>query len=224
MARPTRATTPAVRPDGRLGRADRPPSLPPEPHRHASQPPDLARRSSGLQPSGYARPRKAVLSSIGPQGSSAKGVAMATEPVLDWATDYDIFDSGLRRRPRPGLGRAPRQVPGRPHRALGRLVAADPLRGRRRDRARRRSVLLAEITVSPSLAASGDNVKAPPISSDPPEHLWARPTDPSRVLAEDGREVRAVHARALPLADRRVHRHRARRTRPRTTLSRSRCA
>ena len=46
-------------------------------------------------------------------------------------------------RPLPGVGGASREVPGRPHGALGRIVDADALRRRRRDRAGLRDVHVA---------------------------------------------------------------------------------
>ena len=47
-------------------------------------------------------------------------------PVQDWATDFDHTASRLRRRRSRDLGRAARPLPGGPHRALRRRLAARP--------------------------------------------------------------------------------------------------
>ncbi len=98
---------------------------------------------------------------------------MATEPVLDWTTDYDIFDRGYVEDPTPVWDELRDKCPIAHTERWGGswlptryedvvAIAHDVEQFSSRD-----------ITVSPR-PASGDNVKAPPISSDPPEHLWAR--------------------------------------------------
>ncbi len=139
---------------------------------------------------------------------------MATEPVLDWTTDYDIFDPGYVDDPVPVWDDLREHVPRRPHRPLGRLVAADPLRRCRRDRPRRRALLLARDHGLPPRARVATTSKAPPITSRPARAHLGPPTDPPGVLRPSGREVRALHPRAVPFARSTVSSTRARPTPP----------
>ena len=100
-----------------------------------------------------------------------------TEPVVDWATDYDIFDPGYVRDPAPVWDELRGECPvahterwggsWMPTRYEDVVAIAHDV-----DRFSSR-----EITVAPrgySVDSAAADIKAPPISSDPPEHLWAR--------------------------------------------------
>ena len=124
---------------------------------------------------------------------------MSQQPVEDWATDYDIFDRDYVTDPAPDLGRPPESLPGGPHRALGRFLDADPLRGR--------PALAHDTEPSLGRAARGDTggarsrrrllgVKAPPITSDPPEHALARRLILPVLLPGGGGRPRALHPRS----------------------------
>ena len=67
------------------------------------------------------------------------------------------------------------------------------------------------------------DVGAPPISSDPPVHKWARKLVLPFFAPGAVRPVRGGHPRALPPAHRRLHRRRVGPMSPPTTRSRSRC-
>ena len=100
-----------------------------------------------------------------------------TEPVVDWATDYDIFDPDYVRDPAPVWDELRGECPvahterwggsWMPTRYEDVVAIAHDV-----DRFSSR-----EITVAPrgySVDSAAADIKAPPISSDPPEHLWAR--------------------------------------------------
>jgi cytochrome P450 len=98
-----------------------------------------------------------------------------TPPVEDWAGDYDIFDPGYIADPFPIWDDLRRHCP----------VAHSERWGGSWNPTRYRDVVAlarmvnrlssAEPTVTPPLRdAPSYGVKAPPISSDPPEHTWAR--------------------------------------------------
>ncbi len=102
---------------------------------------------------------------------------MTTEPVLDWAKDYDIFDPDYVRDPAPVWDELRGECPvahterwggsWMPTRYEDVVAIAHDV-----DRFSSR-----EITVAPrgySVGSAAADIKAPPISSDPPEHLWAR--------------------------------------------------
>ncbi|HTN79044.1 MAG TPA: cytochrome P450 [Acidimicrobiales bacterium] len=102
---------------------------------------------------------------------------MATEPVLDWASDYDIFDGDYVADPTPVWSELRAKCPVAhterwggswlPTRYEDVVTIAHDV-----DRFSSR-----EITVAPrayALDSAPNEIKAPPISSDPPEHLWAR--------------------------------------------------
>ena len=102
---------------------------------------------------------------------------MTTEPVLDWAKDYDIFDPGYVRDPAPVWDELRGECPvahterwggsWMPTRYEDVVAIAHDV-----DRFSSR-----EITVAPrgyAVDSAAAEIKAPPISSDPPEHLWAR--------------------------------------------------
>ncbi len=50
-------------------------------------------------------------------------------PVNDWATDYDIFDPELRKRPGADLERSQKALSHCPYGTLGRVLAPHALRG-----------------------------------------------------------------------------------------------
>jgi len=99
-------------------------------------------------------------------------------PVTDWATDYDIFDPEFVRDPYPTYDELRRECPVAhtdrwggswlPTRYEDVVAIAHDV-----DTYSSREIL---VTPSPTAAYAGANqqVKAPPISSDPPEHRWAR--------------------------------------------------
>jgi len=97
--------------------------------------------------------------------------------VVDWTTDYDIFDPGYVRDPAPVWDELRGECPVAhterwggswlPTRYEDVVAIAHDV-----DRFSSR-----EITVAPrgySVDSAAAEIKAPPISSDPPEHLWAR--------------------------------------------------
>ena len=97
-----------------------------------------------------------------------------TEPVEDWCRDYDIFDPGYIRDPFPIWDRLRDECPIAHSDRWGgswlptrysdiHAIAHDPTR-----------FSSEEITVAPLEGGPADGVKAPPITSDPPEHTWAR--------------------------------------------------
>ncbi|HEC09528.1 MAG TPA: cytochrome P450 [Acidimicrobiales bacterium] len=97
-----------------------------------------------------------------------------TEPVEDWCTDYDIFDPGYIRDPFPIWDQLRGECPiAHSDRWSGswlptrysdiHAIAHDP-----------GTFSSDEITVAPLEGGPADGVKAPPITSDPPEHTWAR--------------------------------------------------
>jgi cytochrome P450 len=100
-----------------------------------------------------------------------------TEPVLDWTTDYDIFDPGYVRDPAPVWDELRGECPvahterwggsWMPTRYEDVVAIAHDV-----DRFSSREITVAPRGYTPDSAAAG--IKAPPISSDPPEHLWAR--------------------------------------------------
>ena len=102
---------------------------------------------------------------------------MATDPVLDWSTDYDIFDPGYVADPVPVWDELRERCP---------VAHTDRWGGSWLPTRYDDVVAIAhdvehfssrEITVTPPAYAPDSpaaGVKAPPISSDPPEHLWAR--------------------------------------------------
>ncbi len=102
---------------------------------------------------------------------------MTTEPVVDWTADYDIFDPDYVRDPAPVWDELRGECPvahterwggsWMPTRYEDVVAIAHDV-----DRFSSR-----EITVAPrgySVGSAAAEIKAPPISSDPPEHLWAR--------------------------------------------------
>ena len=138
-----------------------------------------------------------------------------TEPVTDWTTDYDIFDPSFVADPYPVWTRAPTPCPVAHTGRWGgswmpsRFEDVDAIA---HDVEHFSST---EITVTPPVQVPDGGVKAPPITSDPPEHAWARrlilPAFAPRAVE---RYVRGDPG-AVPGADRRVHRHRqGRRRRP----------
>ena len=121
---------------------------------------------------------------------------MTTEPVVDWAKDYDIFDPGYVRDPAPVWDELRGECPvahterwggsWMPTRYEDVVAIAHDV-----DRFSSR-----EITVAPrgySVDSAAAEIKAPPISSDPPEHLLGAAADPPRLLTQVGGEVRALH-------------------------------
>lgn len=102
---------------------------------------------------------------------------MTTEPVLDWATDYDIFDPGYVADPVPVWDELRDRCP---------VAHTDRWGGSWLPTRYDDVVAIAhdvehfssrEITVTPrgyAVDSAAAGIKAPPISSDPPEHLWAR--------------------------------------------------
>jgi cytochrome P450 len=102
---------------------------------------------------------------------------MATDPVLDWAKDYDIFDPGYVADPVPVWDELRQQCPVAhterwggswlPTRYDNVVAIAHDV-----EHFSSREITVTPPRYAPDSAASA--VKAPPISSDPPEHLWAR--------------------------------------------------
>jgi len=99
---------------------------------------------------------------------------MTTEPVVDWATDYDIFDPSYVADPVPVWDELRDRCPVAhtdrwggswlPTRYDDVVAIAHDVEG----------FSSRDITVAPRLTTGSMEVKSPPISSDPPEHLWAR--------------------------------------------------
>lgn len=102
---------------------------------------------------------------------------MTTEPVSDWATDYDIFDHDYVADPTEVWGELRSRCPvphterwggsWMPTRYEDVVAVAHDVE----------HFSSREITVAPrgyALDSAPQQIKAPPISSDPPEHLWAR--------------------------------------------------
>ena len=109
------------------------------------------------------------------------------------------------------MGRAAR-LPDRPHRALGRLVAAHPLRGHPCDRARRRALLLDADHRRPPRGRPRDRARARPADRlRPARARVVAPPPAALVRAAGGREARAGDQGAVPLAHRRLHRRGPRR-------------
>jgi cytochrome P450 len=102
---------------------------------------------------------------------------MTTEPVVDWSTDYDIFDPGYVADPVPVWDELRDRCPvAHTERWGGSWLPTryDDVVAIAHDVDRFSS---REITVTPrgyAVGTAAEGIKAPPISSDPPEHLWAR--------------------------------------------------
>jgi cytochrome P450 len=102
---------------------------------------------------------------------------MTTEPVVDWSTDYDIFDPGYVADPVPVWDELRDRCPvAHTERWGGSWLPTryDDVVAIAHDVDRFSS---REITVTPrgyAIGTAAEGIKAPPISSDPPEHLWAR--------------------------------------------------
>ena len=102
---------------------------------------------------------------------------MTTEPVVDWSTDYDIFDPGYVADPVPVWDELRDRCPvAHTERWGGSWLPTryDDVVAIAHDVDRFSS---REITVTPrgyAVGSAAEGIKAPPISSDPPEHLWAR--------------------------------------------------
>jgi cytochrome P450 len=98
----------------------------------------------------------------------------STRPVQDWASDYDIFDPSFVTDPHPVWSALRPSCPvARTERWGGswmptRFADVDAIA---HDVGHFSST---EITVTPPVAVDYGGVKAPPITSDPPEHAWAR--------------------------------------------------
>ena len=102
---------------------------------------------------------------------------MTTEPVVDWAADYDIFDPGYVEDPSAVWDDLRQRCPvahterwggsWMPTRYEDVVAIAHDV-----DRFSSREITVTPPAYAPDSPAAG--VKAPPISSDPPEHLWAR--------------------------------------------------
>ena len=100
----------------------------------------------------------------------------ATEPVQDWATDYDLFDGAFVRDPYPIWAELRAETPiARTNRWGGSwmptryediaAVAYDTTHFSSRQ---------VTVTAPPVDDRTDEVVGAPPITSDPPEHRWAR--------------------------------------------------
>ena len=121
------------------------------------------------------------------------------------------------RRPRPRLrgrsisrvGRPARAVPDRPHRALGRVVVADALRGCPALRPGPSRLQLERCRRADLRRRAPSSSDRDPTATDRPgparTHMDA-PADAAVVLPCPRRTVRAVHQRAVSPVDRRVHR------------------
>jgi cytochrome P450 len=123
-------------------------------------------------------------------------------PVEDFATDWDHTDPAVGERPLPDLGGPARALPGRPHRSLrGRLVphdARDGVPGRQRHGALHESAWWSSPTTSTRRTPSRPIGTAPPITSDPPFHQFARRLilpafAPGPVNALEASSARALH-------------------------------
>jgi hypothetical protein len=107
---------------------------------------------------------------------------VTTEPVRDWTTDYDIFDPQYVKDPYPVWDELRRACPvahsdrwggsWMPTRYADLFAIAQDI-----GHFSSREVLVAPVAPPPE-AEDGSNpfygVRAPPISSDPPEHTWSR--------------------------------------------------
>src|SRR5688572_30081057 len=106
---------------------------------------------------------------------AAGGAPMATtRPVQDWASDYDIFDPSFVTDPYPVWSALRPSCPMAHSERWGgswmptRFADVDAIA---HDVEHFSST---EITVTPPVGVDYGGVKAPPITSDPPEHAWAR--------------------------------------------------
>jgi cytochrome P450 len=103
-------------------------------------------------------------------------------PVTDWATDYDIFDPEYVRNPYPIWDELRERCPiAHTERWGGSWMPTryEDLFAIAQDwqHFSSREILVAPIAPRPDSEEAGDEfygVRAPPISSDPPEHTWAR--------------------------------------------------
>ena len=100
---------------------------------------------------------------------------MTGNPVVDWASDYDVFDPGYITNPFPVWDELRSSCPVAHTERLGGSwlpTTYEDVCAMARDPRRFSSI---EITVvPPDLDDEFANVKAAPIQSDPPEHTWSR--------------------------------------------------
>ncbi len=127
----------------------------------------------------------------------------ATEPVADWATDYDIFDSGYVVHPYPIWDELRERCPIAHTERWGSSWMPTRYEDIRDIAADVETFSSTEILVVPPPAAQPeDGIAAPPITSDPPEHHWSRRLilpafSPKKVKANHEPFTRALCRRLL---------------------------
>ena len=105
---------------------------------------------------------------------------MTTEPVTDWASDYDIFDPAYIRDPFPVWDELRQKCPVAHSDRWGASwmpTRYEDLFAIAQDFEHFSSEQILVAPIEPPPGAEGDQfygVRVPPISSDPPEHTWAR--------------------------------------------------
>ena len=135
----------------------------------------------------------------------------STEPVHDWAEDFDIFDPRYVRDPYPIWDELRGRLPGRPHRAVGWLVPADHPRrssppspttstASRRSRSRSRRSRRRTTT-------HGNRLRSI-IATDPPDHTPERRLLLPFFAPEGRRALPRADPRAVPAAAARLRRAR----------------
>ena len=124
-----------------------------------------------------------------------------TAPVEDWATDFDVLDPQYLTDPFSIWDELRQTCPIAAHRPAQEQLAADPLRGRHRDRARHRALQLAQGGGDPRRRGRGSrpNFDGPNLEYGLPPDLGgpaAAHLDPpaaaALVLAQAGRQLRAA--------------------------------
>ena len=104
---------------------------------------------------------------------------MTTEPVKDWKTDYDIFDAAYVQDPFPIWDELRQECPvahSERHEGSWMPTKYADLFALARDveHFSSREILVAPRPIRPDANDPNYGVRAPPISSDPPEHTWSR--------------------------------------------------
>jgi cytochrome P450 len=104
---------------------------------------------------------------------------MSIEPVKDWTTDYDIFDPAYVQDPFPIWDELRQQCPvahSDRHEGSWMPTRYADLFALARDveHFSSREILVAPRYIRPNTNDPNYGVRAPPISSDPPEHTWSR--------------------------------------------------
>ena len=174
-------------------------------------------RSSRRPPATRRPTARSRRSSSSPKTTGRRRELMGNHPPVDGLGDrLRPHRRAVGGRPVPDLGRAAREVPGRPQRPLRRRVVADPARGHLRHRLRHRELHVPQRrrdrvqATGPVTAGrrAADLVRPAVPPRCPPAH-------PPAAFPEGGRRIRGVDPRLLRRADRRHGRQGSRRRRRR---------